>query len=82
MYELTVISKNKAIAASDILGRAFDVVIAFEDAESGKHRRSDQHELWGMKRTACPLQDVRSSRMSRPCRREPRRLTPSARTSP
>ena len=32
-YELTVISQNKAIEAKDILGRAFDVVIEFQDKD-------------------------------------------------
>ncbi|CAN7709284.1 type VI secretion system tip protein TssI/VgrG [Variovorax sp. LjRoot290] len=39
MYELTVLSKNRAIAAGDILGRAFDVTMEFEDADGGKHER-------------------------------------------
>ncbi|HWT18524.1 MAG TPA: type VI secretion system tip protein TssI/VgrG, partial [Variovorax sp.] len=38
-YELTVVSKNRAISASDILGRAFDVVIDFVDADGGTHQR-------------------------------------------
>ena len=41
-YELTVLSKNKALDASDILGRAFDVVIEFEDADGAKHERHCQ----------------------------------------
>ncbi len=41
-YELTVLSKNKAIDAKDILGRAFDVVIAFEDADGRQHERHCQ----------------------------------------
>ncbi len=41
-YELTVLSKNKALDAKDILGRAFDVVIEFQDAEGGKHERHCQ----------------------------------------
>ncbi len=41
-YELTVLSTNKAIDAKDILGRAFDVVIGFEDAEGGAHERHCQ----------------------------------------
>lgn len=38
-YELTVVSKNRAISATDILGRAFDVVIDFSDADGGTHQR-------------------------------------------
>jgi type VI secretion system secreted protein VgrG len=38
-YELTVLSKNGDIGARDILGRAFDVVIDFPDADGGKHQR-------------------------------------------
>jgi type VI secretion system secreted protein VgrG len=41
-YELTVLSKNKALDAKDILGRAFDVVIEFQDADDGKHERHCQ----------------------------------------
>jgi type VI secretion system secreted protein VgrG len=41
-YELTVLSKNKAIEAKDILGRAFDVVIVFQDADGGTHERHCQ----------------------------------------
>jgi len=41
-YELTVLSQNKAIDAKDILGRAFDVVIGFEDADGGRHERHCQ----------------------------------------
>ena len=41
-YELTVLSENKAIDAKDILGRAFDVVIGFEDADGGSHERHCQ----------------------------------------
>jgi type VI secretion system secreted protein VgrG len=41
-YELTVLSTNKAIDATDILGRAFDVVIEFEDADGGGHERHCQ----------------------------------------
>jgi len=41
-YELTVLSKNKAIDAKDILGRAFDVVIEFKDADGGTHERHCQ----------------------------------------
>jgi type VI secretion system secreted protein VgrG len=41
-YELTVLSQNKAIDARDILGRAFDIVIGFEDADGGRHERHCQ----------------------------------------
>ena len=38
-YELTVLSKNLKIDAKDILGRAFDVVIDFLDADGNVHER-------------------------------------------
>ncbi|MEO7242694.1 MAG: type VI secretion system tip protein TssI/VgrG [Variovorax sp.] len=41
-YELTVLSRNNAIAPKDILGRAFDVVIEFSDADGGTHQRHAQ----------------------------------------
>uniref|UniRef100_C5CK96 Type VI secretion system Vgr family protein n=1 Tax=Variovorax paradoxus (strain S110) TaxID=543728 RepID=C5CK96_VARPS len=41
-YELTVLSKNKALDAKDILGRAFDVVIQFQDKDGGVHERHCQ----------------------------------------
>jgi len=41
-YELTVLSKNKALDAKDILGRAFDVVIEFQDKDGAKHERHCQ----------------------------------------
>jgi type VI secretion system secreted protein VgrG len=41
-YELTVLSKNQKIEAKDILGRAFDVVIDFLDADGAKHKRHCQ----------------------------------------
>ncbi|SDJ14963.1 type VI secretion system Vgr family protein [Variovorax sp. OV700] len=41
-YELTVLSKNRALDAKDILGRAFDVVIEFQDKDGGKHERHCQ----------------------------------------
>ncbi|WP_308340317.1 type VI secretion system tip protein TssI/VgrG [Variovorax sp. ZS18.2.2] len=41
-YELTVLSKNKALDAKDILGRAFDVVIEFQDKGGAKHERHCQ----------------------------------------
>ena len=42
MYELVVLSENNAIDAKDILGRAFDVVIEFLDADGGTHERHCQ----------------------------------------
>ena len=42
MYELVVLSKNHAITAKDILGRAFDVAIEFLDADGGTHERHCQ----------------------------------------
>jgi type VI secretion system secreted protein VgrG len=41
-YELTVLSANEKIDAKDILGRAFDVVIGFDDADNGHHERHCQ----------------------------------------
>ena len=41
-YELTVLSTHAALGAKDILGRAFDVVIEFFDADGGKHERHCQ----------------------------------------
>ncbi|SDJ15118.1 type VI secretion system Vgr family protein [Variovorax sp. OV700] len=41
-YELTVLSKNRALDAKDILGRAFDLVIGFQDADGGLHERHCQ----------------------------------------
>jgi Rhs element Vgr protein len=41
-YELTVLSKNKALDAKDILGHAFDVVIEFQDEDGGTHERHCQ----------------------------------------
>ena len=41
-YELTVLSKNGKISASDILGYAFDVVIEFNDAGGSPHKRHCQ----------------------------------------
>lgn len=41
-YELTVLSGNEKIDAKDILGRAFDVVIGFVDADDGRHERHCQ----------------------------------------
>lgn len=38
-YELRVLSKNEKIAAKDILGHAFDVVVVFQDADGAKHER-------------------------------------------
>lgn len=42
VYELTVLSKNGAIDGKDILGRAFDLVMDFADADGGKHERHCQ----------------------------------------
>jgi type VI secretion system secreted protein VgrG len=41
-YELTVLSKNGAIAAKDILGYAFDVEINFLDKDNATHKRHCQ----------------------------------------
>ncbi|MEJ8849314.1 type VI secretion system Vgr family protein [Variovorax rhizosphaerae] len=41
-YELTVLSTNEKIKATDILGHAFDVVIEFLDKDGGKHERHCQ----------------------------------------
>ena len=41
-YELTVLSRKSNLNASDILGRAFDVVIDFTDADNGEHERHCQ----------------------------------------
>jgi len=41
-YDLTVLSKSEKIAPGDILGRSFDVVISFEDADGGSHERHCQ----------------------------------------
>ncbi|PZQ74060.1 MAG: type VI secretion system tip protein VgrG [Variovorax paradoxus] len=38
-YELTVLSASNAVAAKDILGHAFDVVIEFSDADGQLHKR-------------------------------------------
>ena len=42
IYELSVLSKNLKIDAKDILGRAFDVVIDFLDADGNSHERHCQ----------------------------------------
>ncbi|MBT2324382.1 type VI secretion system tip protein VgrG [Variovorax paradoxus] len=42
IYELTVLSANDKIDAKDILGRAFDVVIEFLDADGATHERHCQ----------------------------------------
>ena len=50
-YELTVLSTNEKIDAKDILGRAFDVVIEFQDADEAKHERHCQgHAVRFMRR--------------------------------
>ena len=41
-YELTVLSRKSNLNATDILGRAFDVVIDFTDADDGEHERHCQ----------------------------------------
>lgn len=41
-YELTVLSTHADLGAKDILGRAFDVVIEFFDADGGRHERHCQ----------------------------------------
>ncbi|MFM9926163.1 type VI secretion system tip protein TssI/VgrG [Variovorax sp. H27-G14] len=57
-YELTVLSQNKAIDAKDILGRAFDIVIGFEDADGGTHERHCQGHA---------VRFVRAGRVGRHC---------------
>lgn len=42
VYELTVLSANPDVHPADILGRSFDVVIGFEDAEGNPHERHCQ----------------------------------------
>ena len=42
VYELSVLSKNQKIDAKDILGRAFDLVIKFLDADGNSHERHCQ----------------------------------------
>lgn len=42
IYELTVLSKNHAITARDILGHLFDVVVEFQDADGAMHQRHCQ----------------------------------------
>ncbi len=42
IYELVVLSRNDQIDGKDILGRAFDVVLDFFDADGGKHQRHCQ----------------------------------------
>ena len=41
-YELTVLSEKKSIAAKDVLGYAFDVVVKFQDRSQGWHERHCQ----------------------------------------
>ncbi|MDQ0014584.1 type VI secretion system secreted protein VgrG [Variovorax boronicumulans] len=50
-YELTVLSKNRALDAKDILGRAFDVVIGFQDKDGGVHERHCQGHAVRFERT-------------------------------
>jgi type VI secretion system secreted protein VgrG len=42
LYELTVISKNQTIAAKEVLGHSFDVVITFLDPDGNSHQRHCQ----------------------------------------
>jgi type VI secretion system secreted protein VgrG len=42
VYQLSVLSEKSDIDAKDILGRAFDVVIEFRDAEGKKQERHCQ----------------------------------------
>ncbi|MDM0117234.1 type VI secretion system tip protein TssI/VgrG [Variovorax sp. J22R133] len=50
-YELSVLSTNDKIDPKDILGRAFDVVIEFLDADGAKHERHCQgHAVRFMRR--------------------------------
>jgi type VI secretion system secreted protein VgrG len=57
-YELTVLSKNKALDAKDILGHAFDVVIVFKDEDGGTHERHCQGHA---------VRFVRAGHMGRHC---------------
>lgn len=41
-YELTMLSENKSIAAKDVLGYTFDVVVKFQDRSKGWHERHCQ----------------------------------------
>ncbi|MDP9964275.1 type VI secretion system secreted protein VgrG [Variovorax paradoxus] len=50
-YELTVLSKNHALDAKDILGRPFDVVIQFQDKDGGMHERHCQGHAVRFERT-------------------------------
>jgi len=50
-YELTVLSKNRALDAKDILGRAFDVTIEFQDKDGGVHARHCQGHAVRFERT-------------------------------
>jgi type VI secretion system secreted protein VgrG len=52
MYELVVLSKNSSIAAKDVLGRAFDVVIDFQDAKGATHKRHCQGHAVRFTRTS------------------------------
>ncbi|WP_077002959.1 type VI secretion system Vgr family protein, partial [Variovorax sp. KK3] len=51
-YELTVLSENDQIDAADILGRAFDVVIGFDDMEGKARERHCQGHAVRFLRTA------------------------------
>ena len=53
IYELTVLSKTEKVAAKDILGHAFDVVVEFLGADGAKHERHCQgHAVRFMRRGA------------------------------
>lgn len=41
-YELTVLSEKKTIAAKDVLGHPFDVIVRFDDPDQGRHERHCQ----------------------------------------
>lgn len=41
-YELSVLSESRSIAAADVLGYPFDVVIGFQDADQSWHQRHCQ----------------------------------------
>lgn len=41
-YELTVLSEKKTIAAQDVLGHPFDVIVRFDDPAQGQHERHCQ----------------------------------------
>jgi type VI secretion system secreted protein VgrG len=51
-YELTVLTDKESIDAADILGRSFDVVIEFADADGGTHKRHCQGHAMRFTRVA------------------------------